>query len=70
MQKAPDQGWSPTAIADPISAASYPTPAKRPANTVLDCAKIRGSYGIVLPDWRRGVDECVEAIRLGGWRVA
>lgn len=60
----------PTAIADPITTAGYPTPAKRPANSVLDCIKIAKAYGIMLPDWKRGVDECVEAIRLNGWKVA
>ena len=60
----------PTAIADPIPASSYPAPAKRPANSVLDCSRIFEAYGIKLHDWRRGVEECVELIGLQQWNVA
>ncbi len=35
-----------------IATADYPTPAKRPANSRLDCARIAAAYGIVMPDWR------------------
>ena len=60
----------PSAMADPIPASAYPTPAKRPANSVLDCTRIAETYGLILPTWKQGVEECVEAIRLGGWQVA
>lgn len=60
----------PSAKADPIPTSAYPTPAKRPANSVLDCTLINTAYGLVLPDWKRGVEECLEAIRIGGWQVA
>jgi len=58
-----------SAIADPIPASSYPTPARRPANSVLDCTRITEAYGLVLPTWKQGAEECVEAIRAGGWQV-
>lgn len=35
-----------------ISSDQYPTPAVRPANSVLNCAKIKRIYGIEQPDWR------------------
>jgi dTDP-4-dehydrorhamnose reductase len=35
-----------------IPTSAYPTPARRPANSVLDCTKIRNTYGIGQPDWR------------------
>lgn len=60
----------PSAAADPIPTSAYPTPAKRPANSVLACTRIAEAYGLVLPDWKQGVEECVEAIRVGGWQVA
>ena len=59
----------PSAVAEPIPASAYPTPAKRPANSVLDCTRIAEAYGLALPAWKQGVEECVEAIRLGGWQV-
>jgi dTDP-4-dehydrorhamnose reductase len=34
-----------------ISAADYPTPAKRPSNSVLDCTKIESAYGIQSIYW-------------------
>lgn len=35
----------------PIPSSEYPTKAPRPANSVLDCAKIARDYGISQPDW-------------------
>ncbi|MBB6305177.1 dTDP-4-dehydrorhamnose reductase [Rhizobium leucaenae] len=35
-----------------ITTADYPTPAKRPANSLLSNDKLKQAYGIVLPDWR------------------
>lgn len=60
----------PSAVADPIASSAYPTPAKRPTNSVLDCSRIFETYGIRLPDWKRGVEECVELIGSRGWNVA
>ena len=36
----------------PIPTIEYPTPAKRPLNSRLNCAKIKADYGIDQPDWR------------------
>jgi dTDP-4-dehydrorhamnose reductase len=36
----------------PISSAEYGAPARRPANSVLDCAKLRRVFGVSLPAWR------------------
>lgn len=60
----------PSAVADPIASSAYPTAAKRPTNSVLDCSRIFETYGIRLPDWKRGVEECVELIGSRGWNVA
>ena len=35
-----------------ITTDEYPTPAKRPRNSVLSNAKIQAAFGIALPDWR------------------
>nr|WP_240953448.1 dTDP-4-dehydrorhamnose reductase [Sneathiella chinensis] len=36
----------------PIPTRDYPTPAKRPANSVLACGRIADVFGIQQPDWR------------------
>lgn len=43
----------------PIGTADYPTPARRPANSRLNCTKLARVFGIALPDWHDGVSECV-----------
>jgi len=35
-----------------IPSSAYPTPAKRPLYTVLDCSRIVRDFGIEQPDWR------------------
>jgi dTDP-4-dehydrorhamnose reductase len=35
-----------------IATAEYPTPAKRPLNSVLSNAKVQAVFGIALPEWR------------------
>lgn len=39
----------------PITTAEYPTPAKRPAYSVLSCAKIASVLGTYPPHWRQGL---------------
>jgi dTDP-4-dehydrorhamnose reductase len=36
----------------PIPSEQYPTPARRPANSVLSNRKLRETFGLLLPDWR------------------
>lgn len=38
-----------------ITTAEYPTPAKRPAYSVLDCGRLKKTFGIQLPDWEEGL---------------
>jgi len=47
----------------PISTADYPTPARRPANSVLDSAKFARLYGVTARPWRESLARCLEAIR-------
>ncbi|MFO1153184.1 MAG: dTDP-4-dehydrorhamnose reductase [Rhodospirillales bacterium] len=42
-----------------IATSEYPTPAKRPAYSVLDCSRLADSFGIGLPDWRDGLALCL-----------
>jgi dTDP-4-dehydrorhamnose reductase len=53
---------SPAAKVRPITTAEYPTPAKRPANSRLDCTKLANAYDITLPPWQRSLSECVERL--------
>ena len=52
----------PAAEVVPIGTADYPTPARRPMNSRLDCAKLRRSFALELPDWRVGVRDCVDRL--------
>lgn len=40
----------------PITTQEYPLPAKRPANSRLDCGKLTRAFGLLLPDWRSGIN--------------
>jgi dTDP-4-dehydrorhamnose reductase len=46
----------------PIPTTAYPTPAQRPANSVLDCAKVRTVFGIAPRPWQESVQECIQEI--------
>lgn len=49
-----------------IATADYPTPAKRPANSRLDCSKIADTFGIAMPHWRDSASECVKRLSQTG----
>ena len=46
----------------PISSADYPTPARRPANSVLDCTAIADAYGIRGKPWEQGLSRIIGGI--------
>lgn len=45
-----------------IPTSQYPTPAKRPLNSRLNCLKLERSFGLSMPDWRLGVDRMLNEI--------
>ncbi len=49
----------PVAEVAAIATSAYPTPARRPANSRLNCDRLRLSFGLELPDWRVGAQSCV-----------
>lgn len=49
-------------IVNDITTAQYPTPAKRPANSRLDCSKLEDVYGIKLPQWQTSTRAVVTAL--------
>jgi dTDP-4-dehydrorhamnose reductase len=40
---------------NPITTADYPTPAKRPANSKLNCSKLEQAFGIAPSDWQQAL---------------
>lgn len=48
-----------TCTVSPIGTEKYPTPAKRPAYSVLDKSKIRSIFGIAIPYWRESLKRCI-----------
>jgi dTDP-4-dehydrorhamnose reductase len=46
---------------EPISTAQYPTPARRPANSMMSCAKLERAFGLRLPPWEEALHLVVES---------
>jgi dTDP-4-dehydrorhamnose reductase len=47
----------------PIATADYPTPARRPRNSRLDCARLRADTGVALASWEEQLAEVKSAPR-------
>ncbi|NOX40608.1 MAG: dTDP-4-dehydrorhamnose reductase [Alphaproteobacteria bacterium] len=71
---APDVSWADFARAifaeagqsvtvEDIPAKDYPTPAKRPQNSRLDCTSLERAFGIKRPDWRAGLQQILADIK-------
>jgi dTDP-4-dehydrorhamnose reductase len=52
----------------PIVTAEWPTRAKRPPDSRLDCGRLAAAFGLRLPPWRDGLARTVEAIFAGSPR--
>ena len=71
---APDTNWAdfaraimagaglPCAIND-IPSSAYPTPARRPANSRLDCTTFTRDFGVARPDWHAALTEILKELR-------
>lgn len=46
----------------PIRTADYPTPARRPAYSVLDTRRMRDVFGLELPPWEASLATCMNGI--------
>ena len=51
------EGGTPRIV--PITTAEYPTPARRPAYSVLATSRFESTFGAALPDWRQALAECL-----------
>jgi len=52
----------PAAKIIPIPSSDYPTKAKRPQNSVLDCSLAAKKFGVILPHYRQGIIDCLQEI--------
>jgi dTDP-4-dehydrorhamnose reductase len=61
----PDLPWRVQEIL-PVPSSAYPTVAQRPHNSRLDTSQLQQVFGLVLPDWRVGVDRMLNETLLRG----
>ena len=54
----------------PIATAEYPTPAKRPRNSVLSNEKFAGTFGFCLSPWEDSLAEEMESVNLASISLA
>jgi dTDP-4-dehydrorhamnose reductase len=50
----------------PIRSEDWPTPAARPRNSALDCARIARDYGVAQPDWREALGPVLAELKETG----
>ena len=68
MRLADEHGYRAVPVM-PIGTADYPTAAKRPANSRLDCSRLAHDFGLSLPRWQDGLAATMQALaaeRRGG----
>ena len=46
----------------PIATEEFPTPVKRPANSILDCSKIERNFGVVTRPWAESLSEMIDGV--------
>jgi dTDP-4-dehydrorhamnose reductase len=51
-----------TPTVNPIKTSEYPTPAKRPLNSVLSNEKLLQRFGLKLKDWQAALDDVLTAL--------
>jgi dTDP-4-dehydrorhamnose reductase len=49
----------PCASLEPIPSSAYPTPARRPLNSRMDCSRLEREWGVTQPDWHDALLECL-----------
>ncbi len=53
------QAGKPAASLQPIPSSAYPTPARRPSNSRLDCTRLQRDWAIQLPQWQDALHQCL-----------
>ena len=46
-------------VVKPIETKDYPTPASRPHYSVLNKARIKADYGVIIPHWKDSLKRCI-----------
>ena len=49
-------------VLKPIPTSAYPTPAKRPAYSVLDKTKIKSTFGVEIKEWQTSLATCINQL--------
>ncbi|MFZ1469979.1 MAG: dTDP-4-dehydrorhamnose reductase [Paracoccaceae bacterium] len=49
-----------------IATSAYPTPARRPQNSRLDCATLEADFGITPPEWQAGLARVIKELQENG----
>jgi dTDP-4-dehydrorhamnose reductase len=62
FERAPELVGGKTPTVNPIKTSEYPTPAKRPLNSVLANEKLQQRFGLTLKDWQAALDDVLATI--------
>jgi dTDP-4-dehydrorhamnose reductase len=46
----------------PVATSAFPTAARRPLNSRLDCQKLQTAFGLALPNWAHGVERMMREV--------
>lgn len=52
----------PTARVEPITTAEFPTPARRPKNSRLDCSRLQRVHGLTIPIWQESLSKVIRRL--------
>ena len=47
----------------PITTADYPTPARRPPYSVMNCDRFTRTFGTSLPHWEQALSDCLASVK-------
>jgi dTDP-4-dehydrorhamnose reductase len=62
FERAEAIGLGRSPLVEPIPTSAYPTPARRPMNSVLDNSKLSDVFGLTLPAWDESLTLCMQAL--------
>ncbi len=58
----------PAAHVTAIPTSEYPTAAKRPSYSCLDGGKLAATHGVLLPNWKEGLEKVMSRLAAGGFK--